>query len=270
MSARNGKIARLPAALRHELNERLDDGQDGPELLDWLNARPEVQALVRDKFGGTPISPQNLSQWRQGGFQDWLLRQELFGEIQALAETADDVAGETPNGAAIIDHAATVLAVRFGSLLLRWNGEVDEAIEAKARLLNGLCRSVVRLQRSVHDSNQARLEEQRQREQEQDRQREKTRKKVLGPIDAKLNSPFLAQTLGGGEKGLKIAEAYLNILSHDFESPLHLWPDKNHNPFTNNDIQFTPPPQTAPSESQPIKANQSDSVASPPVDNPVP
>ena len=40
--ARNGKIARLPKEIRAELNKRLDDNEPGPNLLGWLNGKPEV------------------------------------------------------------------------------------------------------------------------------------------------------------------------------------------------------------------------------------
>jgi hypothetical protein len=35
-NARNGKIARLPLAVRTELNQRLRNGETGAELLTWL------------------------------------------------------------------------------------------------------------------------------------------------------------------------------------------------------------------------------------------
>ncbi len=46
MHARNGKIARLPAALREELNSRLEQSEESPELLQWLNALPQVQEVT--------------------------------------------------------------------------------------------------------------------------------------------------------------------------------------------------------------------------------
>ena len=49
---RNGKIARLPRALRDELNRRLDDGEPGNRLVEWLNAQPEVAAGLADPTGG--------------------------------------------------------------------------------------------------------------------------------------------------------------------------------------------------------------------------
>jgi hypothetical protein len=77
-SQRRGKIARLPRAVRDELNIRLDDGQEADDILPWLNALPEVQKIITERFNGVGVSPQNLSAWRQGGFQEWLLHRELL------------------------------------------------------------------------------------------------------------------------------------------------------------------------------------------------
>src|SRR5713101_951139 len=41
--SRNGKIARLPLAIRQELNRRLQNGEQGKKLVAWLNALPEVR-----------------------------------------------------------------------------------------------------------------------------------------------------------------------------------------------------------------------------------
>ena len=48
---RNGKIARLPRAIRDELNRRLDDGEPGVQLVNWLNGVPEVRDILRNEFG---------------------------------------------------------------------------------------------------------------------------------------------------------------------------------------------------------------------------
>src|SRR2546429_5688664 len=39
---RTGKIARLPHAIREQLNLRIQDNQRGKSLLQWLNDLPEV------------------------------------------------------------------------------------------------------------------------------------------------------------------------------------------------------------------------------------
>ena len=73
---RNGKIARLPKEIREQLNQRLDDGKQGKDLVSWLNSLPEVQSVLATLFGGQAINKHNLSQWRKGGYREWLAKQE--------------------------------------------------------------------------------------------------------------------------------------------------------------------------------------------------
>src|ERR1039458_1968788 len=81
-----GKIARLPAAIRDQLNRRLLDSEPGPSLLDWLNSLPEVQAILAAEFASQPLYPANLSEWKNGGYCDWLARHDAL----ALAHDLDD------------------------------------------------------------------------------------------------------------------------------------------------------------------------------------
>src|SRR4051812_10033601 len=73
---RNGKIARLPRSVRDELNCRLDEGQEGVELVAWLNQHPEVQRVMAASFAGRPITEGNLTEWKQRGFVEWKRHQE--------------------------------------------------------------------------------------------------------------------------------------------------------------------------------------------------
>ena len=75
---RTGKIARLPHSIREQLNLRLQDNERGKSLLKWLNDLPEVQAILNQHFAGKAISPQNLTEWKQGGFNDWQMRQDAL------------------------------------------------------------------------------------------------------------------------------------------------------------------------------------------------
>jgi hypothetical protein len=52
MTTRNGKIARRPKAVRHELNCRLSEGEPGASLGEWLNGRDEVKTVLAARFGG--------------------------------------------------------------------------------------------------------------------------------------------------------------------------------------------------------------------------
>src|SRR5258707_3596455 len=85
---RNGKIARLPLAVRQELNRRLDEGEQGKKLVAWLNGLPAVQAIAAAEFGGKAIREQNLSEWKQGGYRDWLAKQEALEIAERLCENA--------------------------------------------------------------------------------------------------------------------------------------------------------------------------------------
>src|ERR1017187_4094561 len=84
----NGKIGRLPKAVQEQLNHRLENGEKGRGLAAWLNALPEVQAVLAAEFDGKAIREQNLSEWRKGGYKNWLWRQEAL-------EMARDMAAET-------------------------------------------------------------------------------------------------------------------------------------------------------------------------------
>src|ERR1700722_12797671 len=119
MNARNGKIARLPREIRKELNQRLEQSEESPQLLPWLNDLPEVKKILRDDFDGAPISKQNLSEWRQGGFQEWLALQELWAQVQNMEDFTEDLDADRDN--MLADDVATVLAARYAALITNWD-----------------------------------------------------------------------------------------------------------------------------------------------------
>lgn len=84
--ARRGKIATLPAKIREDLCQRMHDGQQGPQLLPWLNGLPEVLDVLDRLWREQPITDSNLSDWRQGGFQDWLRKREAVERTRILAD----------------------------------------------------------------------------------------------------------------------------------------------------------------------------------------
>jgi transposase InsO family protein len=89
-TSRVGKIARLPLAIREQLNKRLLDGESGKTLLVWLNGLLDVQAVLGREFNGASISKQNLSEWRRGGFADFL-------QTNAAREQGDKPALPSPS-----------------------------------------------------------------------------------------------------------------------------------------------------------------------------
>ena len=113
----NGKIGRLPKNLIEQLNRRLDDGEQGTDLVVWLNSLPAVQALIQSEFDGRPIREQNLSEWKKRGYRDWQRRQErreLFEELQASAAELGKVmdAGAFHRQYSMVLAADLALAVR--------------------------------------------------------------------------------------------------------------------------------------------------------------
>lgn len=83
---RNGKIARLPHALRKEVNRRLLDGETSTTILAWLNAEPAAVKVFEAHFEGVPADAENLSRWRLGGYADWIAEQERIEATKGLAE----------------------------------------------------------------------------------------------------------------------------------------------------------------------------------------
>jgi len=83
--ARTGKIARLPFATREQLNERLLDNEGGGTILPWVNR-------VAKLTGADAITPQNLSEWRAGGFAEWMARREKLIRTKSLAEYCHQMA----------------------------------------------------------------------------------------------------------------------------------------------------------------------------------
>ena len=169
---RNGKIARLPREIREQLNRRLHDGEAGVRLVEWLNANEQVRQVLAQDFGGREISEQNLSEWKQGGYPDWLARQEALAQVRELGEDAIELATAT-NGA-LADHLAVVLTARYAKLVSGWNGEMDDAFRRRVRALRMLCQDVVELRRGDHSASRLRMERERL-----EADREKTEEEVL-------------------------------------------------------------------------------------------
>lgn len=117
--ARIGKISRLPRPIRTQLNRRLDDGELGSTIIEWINGLEEVQRVLGIANGGRPITEQNLSEWRQGGFQDWKRNQqacEWIGQVAGSAGQMADEAGLMPLSDSLTSLAALTIGRRLHEL----------------------------------------------------------------------------------------------------------------------------------------------------------
>jgi hypothetical protein len=132
--ARQGKIARLPGDVRADLNQRLYDGHSADRVLRWLNALPQTKAVIQAEFNGDLVTPQNLSDWRKGGYQDWISERQEIAETKELAVLATQIADGL--GGSVSDATAAIFAGRLLPLL-RHNDD-PEVLASFSAALNAL------------------------------------------------------------------------------------------------------------------------------------
>ena len=187
---RNGKIARLPYGIREELNRRLQDGKCGPKLLKWLNGEPECLEVLEEEFEGRPITKQNLSEWRQGGYQEWVRKEEARERVQVLMEKAGDLEKDA-GGMAIADRLGTLLSAEL-AVAMEQLDEIKDPKERWARMKE-IARELYRLRREDHHARKLRIVE----EQYERRTKEAERERLLDLQDAMQNKPLTAALNGG-------------------------------------------------------------------------
>jgi hypothetical protein len=158
--ARVGKIARLPREVRAQLNSRLDDGSEAEPILSWLNALPEVQSALARHYGGRPVTPQNISEWRNGGFQEWLARRDLLADADDLAADQQELQSAT-RGRSLADHLSNVIAFRLAAILSPSGADLDEKALVQLRALLPLSQAVVKMRRGDLEAARLQMETQR-------------------------------------------------------------------------------------------------------------
>jgi hypothetical protein len=136
--AGTGKVARLPVAIRHELNLRLLNGEEGRRLVAWLNGLPEVQALMAAHFQGQPIGEMNLSRWKQGGFLAWCEQQVALASVATVFEHSNDLQQAAKNG--LTGRLNMVLTARLARELQRLDSmrEGDDKSKAWREIIGAL------------------------------------------------------------------------------------------------------------------------------------
>ena len=124
---RSGKIARLPEAIREQVNRRLANHESSTPLLAWLNALPEVQEVMTREFGARPIDKHNVSEWRRGGFSEWQRQEEarkLMGQL-----TADGNDLSKMDAGAVLGTMTTFAAARYVVAMKKLEGAQENGGE---------------------------------------------------------------------------------------------------------------------------------------------
>jgi Protein of unknown function (DUF3486) len=187
---RNGKIARLPLAIREELNQRLQNGEQSKQLVEWLNSLPKVQSAMKAHFEGRPISESNLSEWKTGGYLSWEADHQTLEAVTSLVEGANDLQKAAKDG--LTDRLGLFLAAKM-AVELREVDSVPDAAE-KAKVWRELRGSLVALQRGEINSERLRLERQKyaerlRKDQAEERRRRESQKPEMTPEEkeARIN-----------------------------------------------------------------------------------
>jgi len=191
--ARNGKIARLPFTIRSLLNEKLRDGEAGTKLVNWLNGLPVVRKVLVAEFEGRPVNEQNLTEWKQGGYGDWLRQQETRRWVSELTEEASQLEEEAGEFS-VADWLSAPVAVELGRRL--------QALAACAaddpkqcRTFIELCREIGRLRRDDHDEQRLKIQRERWEAAEEKTAVQNRPDPLLGPIYRQLHARAIADFL---------------------------------------------------------------------------
>jgi hypothetical protein len=167
---RNGKIARLPQAIREQLNRRLDDGEPGKRLVGWINSLPEAQAVFKMDYGGQVVSEQNLSGWKQGGYRDWQKQQERRAIVRQLTEDSNELDADA-GGVELGNRLSAVLVAELAQAASDWLATITDPVERCARGQE-LLRTLARVRREDYLAGRLAIERER-REQERVQENEK-------------------------------------------------------------------------------------------------
>jgi hypothetical protein len=159
MTARKGKIARLPLRIRDEVSERLRDGQGGTQILLWLNSLTAVKESLKANFNGEPINDENLSAWRSGGFQDWMKDQLEVEKITKIGEFSVRIA--QASGGNMSEGLLAILAGKIQTAIetLAEEPELDEKGNPTGYQLGDLVDSLAKVRSLELDTQKTRLKE---------------------------------------------------------------------------------------------------------------
>ena len=188
----------MPEHIREQINHSLQDGQNGREIIAWLNSNDEVKSVLAREFDGHEMNHTNLSQWRQGGFRDWEAQQAALTEARRvmsegteLAETGDHV---------LADRLAVWLVGRYIVATRKLLENDDDASGWK--LLREVCHDLVALRRGDHGAEWLRIEQERLKLLRQKNARERMKVKLesepppLPPMDNEERERCYRQIFG--------------------------------------------------------------------------
>lgn len=214
MRTRTGKIARLPLAVREQLNLRLLENETAAKILPWLNGLPETLAVLAEMPDPNApgkmvhaIDDRNLSDWRLGGFADWRRRRDHLVATRELAAWSVKMASAA--GGDLAEGAAAMLAGQLTEMMetLCASGEEGADPAERGKAIDAAARAIASVRAGDHARQKLALERERQ---EQDKREfvleEKKFQRTTCELFAKYceDQAAVAAATGGGDNSEKI------------------------------------------------------------------
>jgi hypothetical protein len=245
-----GKIGRLPKCTRDALGQRIEDNEPGTEIVKWLNGLPGVRSVLKDLFGGRPITEQNLSEWKQTGHPEWARHEASRLTALRLTEHSDDLV-EAADGQEISDRLAKVLAAEMAGLALALL-EKETDSEKRWQRLCAVHQQLSQLRRDDHRAVRTAIkrerwdeELERQEQEEEERVKKANKERLTALCLAPMLDQNMAEFFGDSEEGKRKAEL-LHRIKFDLPVDDLIEADRarkirsGHGPAKSNPIQPNP------------------------------
>jgi hypothetical protein len=261
---RTGKIALLPDNIREDVNHRLHDGERGKLILGWLNSLSQVKAVLAKHFKGRPITPSNLTEWKQGGYIDWQVRQDALTLVSNLNDK--QALGDDALPGKLNDSLLRWLSIQYAAAAQAFI-TVESNPELKWNRLRQLCSDVTRLRRGdfsaeriVIQQKRLSLDEKTAEQKLEDKFWDWTRR----PEIAEKLWPPHKYPGGISPEHLEIIDSYLmegwSPLAHKYALNAKTW-----GAFANKPPKgWQPPPPDAPSDNTPQTSDPPAGAPNPP------
>jgi len=128
----NGKVARLPKAIRDQLNQMLLDGLTYSEIIERLGDHAK------------DLKPNNIGEWKKRGYQDWLLQREWLDQLTSKSSFSTEILA-APDTNNLHEAGLRFAAAQMFDQFMRFNAALGapdspDISDKFARLVNALSR----------------------------------------------------------------------------------------------------------------------------------
>ncbi len=141
-NARTGKIARAPFEVRTQVNRMLRDGMPAVAVMTYLATQ------------GIPgVNEQNVTNWRDGGYQDWLGQQCRLDEMAAKREFAMEIVKQN-QGSQLHEATLHLAASQLYEALTDFDiGSLKELLADKPENYANIVNSLAKLSKGALELN---------------------------------------------------------------------------------------------------------------------